>query len=164
MLLTSNIISNAQELKPNTTIKTSSASFVVHQPQPGGLVVYNNKNSYDKKIPKVAPTTITIVGRRDKGGMLNSFKKVFSNDRLKQLLPENILPMQLYVDSSGGVLEIVFFLNNNTLVKAQELDDLEKAIKANVSLILNPNETKGGDFFAISVVVKYSRVLDGTLK
>jgi hypothetical protein len=70
--------------------------------------------------------------------------------------------MEIFVDPSGKILEIVFFLKNNTLITAAEIDALEKAIKTNVSFNLRSDETRGGDFFAISQIVKFSRILDGT--
>ena len=64
----------------------------------------------------------------------------------------------------GKVLEIDFYLDKNTSITATELEALEKAIKANILFKLRPEETKGGDFFAIQQAAKFSRILDRTLK
>lgn len=154
----------AQRLKPNTIIKAQSASFAIKLDQFNNLIVSNSSNILTHKIPRVAPTNITSVERADKSGLLNAFQQVFSESRLQQLSPENIITMTLYVAPSGKVLEVLFILKKNTLVTALELEALEKAIKADVAFILRPDETKGGDFFAIGQVVKLSRVLDKTLK
>ena len=61
-------------------------------------------------------------------------------------------------------MEISFVLNKNTLVTGQEVEDLEKAIKADVSFKFRSKEIKGQDFIDIGFIVTYSKVLDRTFK
>jgi hypothetical protein len=49
--------------------------------------------------------------------MLEAFTGVFTDERLKQLLPEKFLPMTLYLNTSGKILEVEFILNRNTPLK-----------------------------------------------
>ena len=156
----------AQKLTPNSIINTKTGSFVTKQDPSysDDMVVVNSKNIYHKINPKTGPANISSVERRDKSGLLNSFTQVFSDERLTQLLPEKYMLMTLYVNPAGKVLEVTFYLKKTTVIEAKELEELENAIKANVSFKLLPNETKGGDFFPIGQIVKYSRVLDRTLK
>jgi hypothetical protein len=154
----------AQKLKPNAVIKTSSSSFVTHQIEKSeSMMVYNSKSIYHNKIPKNRNPDITVE-RGDNSGMLKAFRQVFSNDRLKELLPEKVLPMTFYLNPAGKVLEVEFLVDKNTTLTAKELESLEAAIKANVWFKLRPEEIKGEDFIDIGQGVRFSRVLDGTLK
>ena len=157
-------ISNAQKLKPNAVIKAQSVYFKTQQiDRSERISVYNTKNIYHNKTPQNRNPNVTIQ-RGDKSGMLNAFTQVFSDARLKELLPENILPMTFYLAPSGKVLEVEFLLNTNTSITATELEKLEKAIKVNVWFKLRPEEIKGEDFIDIGQGVRFSRILDRTLK
>ncbi|MFI5159144.1 MAG: hypothetical protein ACHQF4_09785 [Sphingobacteriales bacterium] len=72
--------------------------------------------------------------------------------------------MTLYVNTSGTVQAVTFYLNKNTLIKTQELESLEKAIKTDVLIKLRSEDIRGQDFFDIAEAVKFSRVLDKSLQ
>jgi hypothetical protein len=163
ILITYSTISFAQRLKPNEVIKAKTISFRSNQDRYGNLIVFDSKNDYFSKKSKTASANISTVKRKEKA-MLTSFLQVFSNERLSQLVPERYLSMVCFVDTSGKVLAITFYLKKNTLVTAQELEELQQSIKTNVSFRLNPEETKGGDFFPIAQIVVYDQVLKRTLK
>lgn len=154
----------AQKLTPNSIVRVNATSFITNQNDSQMMIVFNSRNQYHNKIPKVAPTAITSVERMDNKGMLKAFTGVFSDSRIQQLLPERFIQMQCYVNASGQILEIEFYLNKNTLITGAELQALEKAIKHDVIFKLRPQETKGGDFFVIAQAVKFSRVLNKTLQ
>jgi hypothetical protein len=112
-----------QQLKPNVITKAESESFVSElQPHVQDdktsdiMVVYNSKSHYHNKIPRNRNPDITFT-RGDKGRMLEAFTGVFTDERLKQLLPEKFLPMTLYLNTSGKILEVEFILNRNTPLK-----------------------------------------------
>jgi hypothetical protein len=155
--------SHAQEIKPNTIVRVDSTSFITSQNQPEIMVVFNSKNTYINKVPRHRNPDMTF-DLQDKNSLLKAFRKVFNESRLEQLLPERFMQMTLYANTSGRVLAVTFFLNKNTVVTAQELEDLENTIKANVWFKLRPDEIKDQDFFDIVEAVRYSRVLDKTLQ
>jgi len=160
----------AQQLKPNSINRAKSTSFITEiRPHLEGdktgdvMSIYNSKNIYHNKVPKNRNPDISVE-RGDKSGILNAFIQVFGDKRLQQLLPERYIQMTFYVNTSGRILEIEFFLDKNTLVTAGELEALEKALKANVWFKLRPSEIKGQDFIDIASGVSYRRILDRTQK
>jgi len=162
-LLLSAIITYAQELKPNAIIKTNTATYITTGLHDGAMSVVNSKSNYHNKIPRNRNPDMTFE-LKDKSALLNAFTHVFSDERLKQLIPEKRMIMTFYVNPSGQVIEVSFIFNKNTAVTALELEDLEKAIKANVFIKIRPEEYKGQDFFDVGFIVVYSKVLDRTLK
>lgn len=152
----------AQEIKPNSTVRTKYSSFIIKQNNTS-MVVFNSKNTYINKVPRHRNPDMTF-DLRDKNSLLKAFRKVFSDSRLKQLLPERFMQMTLYANTSGQVLAVTFFLNKNTVITAQELENLENTIKADVWFKLRQDEIKDQDFFDIAEAVTYSRVLDKTLQ
>jgi hypothetical protein len=82
---------------------------------------------------------------------------------LKQLLPERRILITFYVDPHGNVAGVSFLVNKNTLLTATELENLENALKADVSFKIRPEDAKGHDFFDIGYPVIFERVLNGTL-
>lgn len=162
-LLFSVFITNAQNLKPNLTIKVKRATFITTELDHNSMSVLNSNNIYHKKIPKDRNPDM-VFEMKDKSGLLNAFTQVFTDGRLKQLLPERRMMMTFYINPSGEIMEISFVLNKNTLVTGQEVEDLEKAIKADVSFKFRSKEIKGQDFIDIGFIVTYSKVLDRTFK
>lgn len=128
------------------------------------VAVHNQKNTLEGKTPKVYSGNLTNIKLRNSKSLLNSFQSVFSTVRLKELLKEDGLSTYFYVNPSGKVLEVTFFLNKNSVVTPLELETLEKSIKKNVVFSLNPEQTKGGDFFTLTKRNKYQEILNGTLK
>jgi hypothetical protein len=155
-----------QSLKPDAVVRASHSAYNTKSIGSGNTVsiyAYNSKNIYYNKTSKNRHPNI-LIKRGDSGGMLTAFTKVFSDERLRELLPERVLLMTFYVNPSGKILEITFLLDKNTLVTAQELEALEKALKANVWFKLRPEDLKGEDFIDIPSGVSFKRILDRTWK
>jgi hypothetical protein len=155
----------AQGLKPNTTTKANKITFridqvTIHGTPTEGITVKNINNIYQSQKPKVFIDPGVLYGKIAKGTILKAFMQAFSDARLNQLLSEHGLSLSLYISPSGKILEVEFLLQKNTKVTAIELEQLEDAIKTNVYFKLKPEETKGGDFFSVSLFVKYQNVLN----
>lgn len=153
-----------QNLKPNSTVRINHSIFNVKALDHGSMVVANEKNSLVNKKPKLPQSALNHFEKTDQTALLNVFTNVFSTKRLKELLPENGVLVNYYVSPQGKVLEVSFLLNTNTLLTAEEIKQIEDGIKNNVKFSLRPEETNGGDFFIITQVVKYKKILDRTLK
>jgi hypothetical protein len=160
-LIISITLTYAQKLQPNSTVKANRTNFRITQLKYGGISIANTDNIYRDQKPKVSAWSISLYEKIKKGSMLTSFKQVFGDERLRQLTAEHILNLTLYVLPSGKVSEVSFLLNENTIVTAAELEQLENVLKNNVSFELRPEQTKGGDFFKLSIAVKYQNVIDG---
>ena len=154
----------SQTLKPNSTAHATRLSFSIKAVGSNNLSVVNINNAYYDKKPKLPQSALSHFEKSGNNSLLNSFNQVFNNTRVRQLLPENGILINYYVSPAGQVLGVSFLLNKTTLLTAGELEKLEDAIKDNVTFKLHPEETKGGDFFIITQVAKYSRVLDKTLR
>lgn len=154
----------AQKIKANSVVKANSILFNTKSSGKKGIAIINSKNIYYNRIPKKSQTAISTFEKNDKSALLKVFMKVFTDQRIKELLPENNLFINYYVDPAGNVLEVSFLLNDNTIVTAKELAQMESEIKATITFKLRPEETKGGDFFVISQAPKYRKVLDRTLE
>jgi hypothetical protein len=157
------ITANAQRLKPDTTIKANRVTFITTSLSYGEISVRNTDNIYHNRIQKNRNPDMSLQ-LTDNLGMVKAFKQVFSDERLKQLLPEKRIFMTLYASTSGKILDMSFVLSKNTLISPQELENLEIAIKAHVSFKFRPEEINGQDFIDIKWIVRYNKVLDGTLK
>jgi len=138
--------------------KAKSDTFITKKLTGNSIMcVLNTKNTYYKKAHNY--TNVSTVEETDRSKLLNSFTQVFNTDRLKQLVSESCMQMHIYVNPSGKILEIMFYLKKNTSITATELEALEKTVKSNISFNLKPEETKAGEFYIISQLVKYNQVL-----
>lgn len=164
ILLISINFTYSQILKPNSIIKTDHSSFITHGSNSRSMFVENKNNFYHTRKPKLPPTAISSVEKTDKYSLLKAFNQVFTNDRIKQLLPEHGLFIEFYVSPLGKVLEVRFLLPTNTMITAKELEQLEQAIKTNVTFALKQEETKGGDFFIIDQNARYDKILNKSLQ
>jgi hypothetical protein len=154
----------SQHLKPNSVMKANGTSFNIKTTGYNSLSVVNSKNVLYNKKPRLSQSALSSFEKTKKSGLLTAFLEVFNEARIKQLLPENALSLNYYVDPNGKVIEVSFLLNKNTLLTPTELEKLEATIKKNVSFKLLQNETAGGDFFIISQAPKYRNILDRTLE
>jgi hypothetical protein len=163
MLLTNVTLVCAQELKPNSTVKTKHSSFRTKVNEHGTMNIENDKNILSKQRPKNLRFEID---QSTDPGLLAAFKQVFSDARLKELLPENAIGLTYCVAPDGKILEISYLLKPNTLVTAAELEALEIAIKNNVTIKLNrtKDNKQEADFVRIIQAVHYNQILNGTLK
>ena len=129
------------------------------------MSIVHKSSIYHNKTPKISGADLGLTGEKvNKHSLLNTFKRTFSDERIRQLLPEGRIVLTFYVSPSGNVLEVEFILNKTTLITATELEQLENNIKANVVFNFNQELTKGGDFFVLVQAVRFSKVLDGTLE
>jgi hypothetical protein len=152
-------IAYGQELRPYTMYKAKTDTFITKK-LPGNSImcVLNSKNTYYTKPHNYS--NVSTVQETDRFKLLSSFTNIFDGNRLKQLASESFMQMQIYVNSSGKILEIMFYLKKDTSITATELEALEKMVKNNISFNLKPEETKAGEFFVISQLIKYSQILD----
>jgi hypothetical protein len=153
----------SQNLKPNSIIKANQTNFQIGGSKDDRLVsVVNTNNIYNNRKPKPSSLNTTLYEKIEKGSILKAFKEVFSESRLKQLIPERALILTLYILPSGKVSEVSFVVKTSTTITASEFEKLENAIKNDVSFKLSAEETKGSDFFGLTWIVKYQNVLNGT--
>jgi hypothetical protein len=154
--------SHAQKLVPDNKIKAHEVTFITTKLGNEEMSVAHEGKVYHNKVPINRNPNMSLK-MKNKSGILNAFTEVFSDKRLKQLIPEKRIMMTFYLNPSGQIMEVSFILNKNTLVTAQELEDLEKAIKANVSYKIMPSDYKEQDFIDIGMIIIYEKVLDRTL-
>jgi hypothetical protein len=156
-------VSNAQRLEANSIIKAKHSSFKTEINKYGSMNVENDKNTFSKQKPKNQRFEFTD---QSISGAATAFKQVFSETRLKELLPENNIGITYYVSPDGKILEISYLLKPNTLVTVAELEALEIAIKNNVTIKLNwtKKDKQEANFVRIVQGVHYNAILNGTLK
>ena len=157
-------LSYGQTLKADAVVKANNLTYSTTSNSNNNLVINNVNNKLQNRKPKLSPTAINYFEKKDKTALLKVFNKVFTTTRIKELLPENGIFINFYVNPQGKVLEVNFSLHKNTLITPIELEQLETEIKRDVTFDLQPKETKGGDFFVFSEFIRYSRVLDGSLQ
>ncbi|HTK20519.1 MAG TPA: hypothetical protein VL442_13425 [Mucilaginibacter sp.] len=153
----------AQRLKANTIINAKHSSFRSQINQFGTMNVENTKNTLSKQRPKNQRFDINSTRI---SGVAIAFKQVFSEARLKELLPEYNMFVSYMVSPEGKVLEVSFLLKPQTMVTADELEALEASLKKNASFKLSwmGNNKQEANFVSISQAVQYRRILDGTLE
>src|SRR5882757_8966542 len=130
VLMLSIKITNAQQLKPNSIIKTNSLSFKTDITPYGTMLVKNDKSVFKNRKPKNQRYELADSKTLN---ILIAFKQVFDDDRLKELLSEPSIMLTYYVSPQGKVLDISYNLKINTLITANELEALSNAIKNSVS-------------------------------
>ncbi len=157
----------AQKLLSNTKVKANQITYkVVGLPKLESETiefntVYNNNNQYCGKTPKLKLDNGDLIGKIVKNTILNAFNEAFSKARLKELVQERVLDITLYLSPTGKVMEVSFLLQKNSSLSALELENLENALKKNVYYNLDANLVKNGDFFVVSMWVRYQNILDG---
>jgi hypothetical protein len=158
-------ITYAQKLTPNSIIRANQSTFITADLGHENMSVVHKSSVYHNKLPKVSGAERGLTGEKtNRHSLLIAFKKTFSVERIRQLVPEGRITLTFYVNPSGEILEIEFMLNKTTLVTATELEQLENNIKANVTFNFNHKLTKDGDFFVIVQAVRFSKILDNTLE
>lgn len=157
-----------QELKPNSIIKGNKISLKVDDIKTPGadfssdrVYVANVNNIYHGRKPKISAWDISLYQKMEKGSMLKAFGQVFNDTRLKELAStDRGLAIFLYITPSGKVTEVGFLIRKNTALTTLEIEQLENALKTDVTFKIQPKETKDGDFFIINMEVKYKNILD----
>ena len=154
-----------QVLKANTTVKTNKITFKVeavkqHLATSNGISVTNIKNIYSGRIPRVSAESVSLYDKIEKGSIIKSFTQVFDDTRLKELTAERAINIFLFVTPTGKVSEVSFLVNKDTQLTAVELEQLENAIKTNVSFNIRPEETQGANFFILPLVLRYQYMLE----
>lgn len=154
-----------QQLKPDTTINVNGSRYKIEQVNQHGTLtdvisIANVNNTYYVRTPKVSAWDIGLYQKMKKGSILNSFTDVFSDERLKKLASnEHGITFTFYILPSGKIAGVEFLLRKNTLIDGSELNKLESAIKNNVTFEVSPKDTKGADFFVITMTAIYQNVL-----
>lgn len=156
-----------QKLKPNSIVRAKQITFETHEVTMHGtpsdmISVVNRRNIYHGKIPKNRNSDMEFPFT-DKSKLLDAVKQTFSQERLRQLLPEHLIAVTFYVSPQGKILDVSFLVNKNTSLSAAELENLEIAIKTNVSFKIKLIDKKDHDFFDVVYPIKYDRVLKGTI-
>jgi hypothetical protein len=119
-------------------LKTGSASYMVKSMSTTMFIVKNsNDTSSNKKF-----TNLSSYSFKDSRSVYNTFLKVFSNTRLKQLTPERYLAVNYFYDHTGKITSIKYYIHKNTLINANEIDLLDKALKDNVRFVVPAGETR----------------------
>jgi hypothetical protein len=155
-------VTYAQRLKPNSDIKAKHSSYKTDSLRSGGMFVHNDKNIYHNKKHN-EPSSSDNLEKGDKTSTINAFKKVFNNQRLQQLVNEPNIGIEYTVSDEGKILEVSFVLKQTTLVTASELEELEDAIKKDVSFKWRGAHAKVNDFYVLFQNIRFSKILDGTL-
>jgi hypothetical protein len=156
------VITSAQSLRPKSIIKANRATYITSETKYDRMEVVNRSNIYHTKTPKVSGEFIAF-DFTNKSSLLKAFNQVFSDERIKELLPEKGMFVTFYINPQGKILEVSFMVSKATLVTSTELEKLENAIKANVLFKIRQDSVKDADFFRVSLNVKYERVLNRTL-
>ncbi|MFI5159143.1 MAG: hypothetical protein ACHQF4_09780 [Sphingobacteriales bacterium] len=167
LILLSLTIAYAQHLKPNSIVRANRVTFNIKEVTTHGIPsdymsIVNNNSIYHGRIPKNRNPDMSFPFT-DKSKLLSAFIQTFSFERIKQLLPERRMIITFYVSPQGKVLDVSFLVNKNTLLTAAELENLETAIKANVSFKIKLEDGKEHDFFDVGYPVIYERILKGTI-
>jgi hypothetical protein len=159
-LLLNSSFALGQVLKPDTDVPANHTTYNTHKSNPAytSMMVKNRANKLDQQ--KAGTEADNLDFRLVEPNILiNSFKRVFSSDRLKQLLPEHGILISCYINSSGKILEVSFILGEKTSVTATEIEALEEQIKKNVMYKFKPGVLNEKKFYVVSINMKYEKVL-----
>lgn len=122
----------------------------------GGLISVEKKNS----IPQIYSNPDTKLAYADVLGytidkpLTKSIAEVFSKERLKTLGSEKLV-IDMYVDSSGKVIFVRYFLFPSSKVITTELESLEDALKKNIHFKLS--KSSNGPIAPVTSVVSFDR-------
>lgn len=109
----------SQTLKPNSIARATKLAFSVKAVGTDNLSVVNVNNAYFDEKPKLPQSALSHFKKSESNTLLNSFNQTFSNERVRQLLPENGLLINYYVNTTGKVLGVSFLINKNTLLTSR---------------------------------------------
>jgi hypothetical protein len=160
MLLTNVTLVYAQELKPNSTVKTKHSSFKIAAITNGRVFVENETNQLRNQKPNQR-YQLSILKAFN---LEKAFKQVFDNARLNQLTNEPNIVIKYYISPKGKVLQASFILKQNTSITSTEIDELEAAIKDQVYFQVQNDKITGTEFFNLMQNVNFSKIIDGTLE
>ena len=152
----------AQVMKPNSVVAASRNSYTTSKigSKYTSMIIKNNANKLDKQMPGLEGGNLDYE-LTDKNSLVDCFKSVFNSARLQQLLPENNILISTYINSSGKILEVSFMLKQNTLITAQEIEELESQIKKNVAYKIRPGVLKENKFYVVNINMKYDKIING---
>jgi hypothetical protein len=144
------------------TIKTQSITFFGKKAG-NRLIEITNKNSTlitDDK-PQRELRRFSEVNYTNPNAIWSSFLKVFSKQKLEQLLPENNILINFYIDHTGKVKAVRFLVRSNTLITPVELEKLEKNLKTDVTFLIPKGEDD--NIFPITQVVFFEKLYQRSL-
>jgi hypothetical protein len=163
MLLTSITVTYAQHLKTNAVIKANHYTYRTDSIDAKNMFAHNDKNIY--RYPDKKPNNNPFVSdnlKKSPKSTINVFKKVFSDEKLHQLLKEGVIGIEFIVADDGKILETSFYLNRNTIITATELEQIEDAYKNDVTFKWIVPHTNAGGFHVITQIIHFNKILDGT--
>jgi hypothetical protein len=158
----------AQTQIKGDSVKGDSSTFDIIQPDPasryGKLTVYNHINQKSGTLTgkEFKPTREEIDAKMvDPDGINKSFQAVFTKARIQALLPEKSLSIIFYLTKDKKVSEIAFRLDPKTLITVQELELLEKQLKANCSFtFIDYSDTTSLDYAPLNSKVVFKNIID----
>lgn len=91
---------------------------------------------------------------------IGAFVKVLGKQRIKELLHEKYLIIDLYPVATGNVEAIRYNLNSHTKLTFKEIDRLTTYIKKNITFQIPPEIGDGAKIWPINQVIKFSSLLN----
>jgi len=157
-------IAVAQKIGKKMEVKAQNGVYVYTKLSSGGQVLVAKKNS----IPSVSSNSskvrhLSYSEYTAKKPVSKTIYEVFSDSRLKELLPEKVMLVNMYINNSGRVAAVEYYLNSNTEITVFELEKFENALKRNVSFKLSEEDSNSDKVFApITQSIHFQQVLNKT--
>ena len=87
------------------------------------------------------------------------FKDVLGVKRIKELVPEKRLLLEVYLNGQGKVTAVHFLLNPNTYLTVDEIAQLNSAIKKGISIVIPAKVDKSKLFAPFFQNVQFEKLL-----
>src|SRR5690606_22033705 len=166
LLMINSQIAEAQKINKKVEVKAQNSTYVYTKLSSGRQVLVAKKNS----LPSVSSNSsdvrhLSYSEYTSKKSVSKTIHEVFSDSRLKELLPEKVMLVNMYINNSGRVIAVEYYLNSSTKITAFELEIFENALKRNVSFKLSKDDSNSDKVFApITQSIHFQQVLNKTFR
>lgn len=154
----------AQKSNHPVEVKAEKNIYIYKRSNTGALTTVHRKNSiptvYASPNSKLWPIS-NFEYTSDKP-ISKSLHEIFSSARLKELSAEFFF-LNMYLNRSGKITALEYFIKDNTKITPFELEKLETAIKKNASFNLSKEDRdKAGILAPVQQSISLKKVLNGT--
>ncbi|MGF7082971.1 hypothetical protein [Mucilaginibacter sp. UYCu711] len=139
------------------TLKVNSSTYKVESMNKS-MVVVNDVNAQPRYTKFKSADGVHY---KDPNEIFNSFSKIFSASRLRELLPERFMTVVLYYDHTGKVTSVKYYLQKDTKISTTELDSLNRQLKLSVTFEL-PAKTIDDNLMPYTNNIFFQRLLQSS--
>ena len=149
---------HAQSKLKKGVIKAKTETFVVTNSGDEFFIGVTNVTNPSTKLEPKNLVKLSGYKLKDPTSVQTVFKKVFTKQRLTELLPEINMVLTYHIDGHGAINFLEFAIRKNTVLTPIELEVLEKTLKYEVVFIV-PINSSNGVFWPITQVIQFKKLL-----